>query len=99
MKIGAVKILVNECQACETGVYLRWWFNGWHYWNFLNGYQMTIKTESMGTQTTNFFSFIFKIERPTRLKSEYSYKITLERINAKDIEEFNGLLIAEKVQQ
>ena len=99
MKIGAVKILVNECQACETGVYLRWWFNGWHYWNFLNGYQMTIKTESMGTQTMNFFSVISKIERPTRLKSEYSYKITLEGIQVKDIGAFNGLLMAEKVEQ
>lgn len=58
-----------------------------------------MKTESMDTQVTRMFSVISKIERPTRLKTEYSYQITLEGIKAEDMPGFTGLLLAEKVEQ
>ena len=96
IRIGAIKVFVSNC---ITGVYLRWWYNGWHYFNFTNGYEIQMNTESMGTQTTRYFSVISKIERPTRLKAEYSYQISLEGIYPKDIGGFVGLLIAEKVMQ
>ena len=96
MKIGAIKILISEC---TEGIYLRWWFNGWHYFNFTNGYDITMQTESMGTQTTRFFSVISKIERPTRLKSEYAYSVVIEGIPAYNVGGFLGLLMAEKVSQ
>ncbi len=96
MRIGAIEILVSEC---ITGIYLRWWFNGWHYFNFTNGYEISLVTESLGTQVTRLFSRISKIERPTRIKSEYSYRITLEGITALNVGAFTGLLMAEKVEQ
>jgi len=96
MRIGAIRIPISRC---TTGVYLRWWFNGWHYFNFVNGYEITMKTESMGTQTTRFFSVISKVERPTRLKAEYSYLITVEGIAPRNIGGFTGLILAEKVEQ
>lgn len=96
LRIGAIKVLINEC---IDGVYLRWWFNGWHYFLFTNGYEMTLQTESMGTQVTRFFSIISKVERPTRIKSQYSYRISVEGITPGNIGGFNGLLIAEKVEQ
>ena len=58
-----------------------------------------MKTESMGTQTTRFFSVISKIERPTRIKSEYAYKVSIEGIHAMNVGGFLGLLMAEKVSQ
>jgi len=85
--------------VCAVGVYLRWWFNGWHYYNFTNGYEIAMKTESMATQTTQMFSVISKIEHPTKLKAEYSYKINIEGIQAVDVPGFTGLLLAEKVEQ
>jgi hypothetical protein len=94
MMIGAIKVLVSNC---ITGVYLRWWFNGWHYFNFTNGYEIKMKTESMGTQVTQMFSVISKIERPTKLKAEYSYQVTIEGITPPNIGGFNGLLMAEQV--
>jgi len=94
--IGAIKVKVSEC---IDGIYLRWWFNGWHYFLFSNGYEMTLKTESMGTQVTRFFSIISKIERSTRIKNLYSYRISVEGITPGNIGGFNGLLIAEKVEQ
>jgi len=96
MKIGAVTVLISHC---TVGVYLRWWFNGWHYFNFTNGYEITMQTESMDTQVTNMFSVISKIEHPTKLKAEYAYRISLDGITAANIPGFTGLLLAEKVEQ
>jgi hypothetical protein len=58
-----------------------------------------MKTESLGTQVTRLFSVISKIERPTKLKAEYSYQITLEGITPGNVRVFTELLIAEKVEQ
>jgi hypothetical protein len=95
MRVGAIKVIVSNC---ITGIYLRWWFNGWHYFNFTNGYEIVMNTEAMDTQVTKMFSVISKIERPTRLKTEYSYQIILEGITAPNIGGFTGLLMAEKVE-
>jgi len=96
MIVGPITILIN---ACDEGVYLRWWFNGWHYFNFQNGYEIMMHSESMDTQVTNMFSVISKIERPTKLKADYSYNIILEGITSANIPGFTGLLLAEKVEQ
>ncbi|HUX57062.1 MAG TPA: hypothetical protein VMV77_08815 [Bacteroidales bacterium] len=96
MKVGPITILINEC---DEGVYLRWWFNGWHYFNFQNGYELIMRSESMDTQVTKMFSVISKIERPTKLKAGYSYNITLNGITSANIGGFTNLLIAEKVEQ
>jgi hypothetical protein len=96
IRIGAIKILISNC---TTGIYLRWWFNGWHHFLFTNGYEIVMNTESMGTQVTKLFSLISKIERPTRIKSGYSYRVTLEGITPGNIGAFTGLLLAEKVEQ
>ncbi len=96
MKIGRIIVGVSDC---ITGIYLRWWFNGWHYFNFTNGFEISMVTESMGVQVTNFFSVISKTERDTRIKSQYSYKVTVEGITPLNITGFTGLLLAEKVEQ
>lgn len=96
IRTGAIKVLISKC---TTGIYLRWWWNGWHYFLFTNGYEIVMNTESMGTQVTRMFSVISKIERPTRIKSGYSYWITLEGITPGNIGAFVGLLLSEKVEQ
>jgi hypothetical protein len=96
MKIGPIRINISEC---TEGIYLRWYYNGFHTFLFQNGYEVSMSTESMGTQTTRFFSVISKVERPTRLKAEYSYQVTIEGITSANIGGFNGLLMAEKVMQ
>jgi len=90
------KILISRC---TEGIYLRWWFNGWHHFNFTNGYEIEMQTEQMDFQVLQFFSVISKIERSTRIKSEYSYNVTLHGIRAEDIPGFTGLLLAERVEQ
>ena len=90
------KILISHC---TSGVYLRWWFNGWHYWLFSNGYDISQKTEHQDTMISKFFSVISKIEKPTKIKSEYSYNIVLQGISSGNINGFQGLLLAEKVEQ
>lgn len=84
---------------CTEGIYLRWWYNGFHYFNFRNGHEVQMTTESMDIQVTRVFSVISKIERPTKLKSKYSYQIEISNILAAMIDGFNGLLMAEKVEQ
>ena len=96
MNIAEIRIPISRC---IIGVYLRWWFNGWHYFNFTNGYEVSMGTENMDTQVSRMFSVISKIERPTKLTAEYSYQITVEGITAGDIPGFTGLLMAEKVEQ
>jgi hypothetical protein len=90
------KILISHC---ASGIYLRWYYNGWHYFNFTNGYEISLKTEHLGTQVTQFYSVISKIERPTKIKSDFSYKVTLTGISSGNTDAFNGLLMAEKVEQ
>lgn len=96
MNISAIKILISDC---IIGIYLRWWYNGWHYFNFTNGYEVTMKAGSMDTQVTRMFSRISKTERSTKLTADYSYQITLEGISEGDMKGFIGLLLAEKVEQ
>ncbi len=84
---------------CAEGIYLRWWYNGYHYFNFRNGYEVIMTTESMDTQVTRVFSVISKIERPTKLKSKYAYQVEIDGIPSGMIDGFNGLLMAEKVEQ
>ena len=96
MNIGPLKITVSQCTA---GIYLRWWFNGWHHFLFTNGYEITMKTESQDIMTTQYFSVISKIERDTRITSDYAYHISLHGIQPGDIEGFTNLLLAERVEQ
>ena len=96
MNIGPLKITVSQCTA---GIYLRWWFNGWHHFLFTNGYEITMKTESQDIITTQYFSVISKIERDTRITSDYAYHISLHGIQPGDIEGFTNLLLAERVEQ
>jgi hypothetical protein len=90
------KILISHC---ASGIYLRWYFSGWHYFNFTNGYEIEMNTEHLGVQVTQFYSVISKIERPTKIKSKFAYKVVLSGIDTGNIDGFNGLLMAEKVEQ
>jgi len=94
--ISEIKININRC---TNGIYLRWWFNGWHYFLFNNKYEIQMRTESMDTQTLQVYSTISKLERPTKLKSEYFYQVEVSGITAGNIDGFNSLLMAEKVEQ
>jgi len=58
-----------------------------------------MKTESLDVMTTQVFSVISKIERPTKIKSEYAYQVIATGIRSEDINGFEGLLLAEKVEQ
>jgi len=58
-----------------------------------------MSTESMDTQITQMFSVISRIEHPTKLKAEYSYKINIDCIQPQNVAGFTGLLMAEKVEQ
>ena len=58
-----------------------------------------MRTENMDIQVTRMFSVISKIERPTKLRAEYAYQITLSNITPGDIPGFTGLLLAERVEQ
>lgn len=104
MKIGEVNITYPNyfrvnISRCTLGVYLRWWYNGWHYYNFTNGYDISMNTESMDAQITQMFSVISHIEYPTKIKTDYSYKITIDGVQPQNIKGFTGLLMAEKVEQ
>jgi hypothetical protein len=96
MKIGEITIKISRC---TTGIYLRWWWCGWHYFNFTDGYEIAKTTESKDTQVTRLFSVISKVEHPTRLETKYAYHITLEGITDENILGFTGILLAERVEQ
>lgn len=96
MKIGAIKILVSNC---ITGVYLRWWFNGWHYFNFIDGYQIIMESNAIDIQVTNFYSRISKTERATAIKSVYKYQVELSNIAPENLPGFVGMLLSERVEQ
>ena len=89
-------ILISRC---TTGVYLRWYYNGWHYFNFTNGYEINLQTSHEDKQVSNYFSRILQSEHPTKINTEFTYQITLEGISEGNIPGFIGLLLAEKVEQ
>lgn len=90
-----INIRQNECD----GVYLRWWFNGWHYYNFTNKLEINMQTTVGDIMTTNVFSRISRIERPVKTETEYSYTIALDGIAVDAIDGFANILIAERVEQ
>ena len=94
--IEPIKILINYC---TQGVYLRWWFNGWHYFNFQNKHDVSSTTEHSGIQVTNYFSIISKIERPTRIKNKFDYSVSIEGLKVEDLNGFTGMLLSERVEQ
>lgn len=94
-----IQLIRIPIQRCTNGVYLRWWFNGWHYYCFTNGYEVNMRVTEMDTMVTQVFSVISKIERPTKIKAEYYYQITVQGFTAAALEGFAGLLMAEQVQQ
>ena len=94
--ITPTKVLINYC---DEGIYLRWWFNGWHYFNFQNGYDINTNVDHPDIQTTNYFSIISKIQRPTRIKNKFSYQITIEGIKSEDMPGFKGMLLSEHIEQ
>ena len=62
MKVGYLNTVIQRIpirSACK-GCYLRWWYNGWHYWFFKAGeYFNTTEGEvyrSIGTKTVNMYS-------------------------------------------
>lgn len=97
MQIGEIHIPINYCS--DVGIYLRWYYNGWHYWLFTKDYQITLQTEHNDIQSKQIFSRISRIELPTGLKAKYSYRVIMEGITSINIPGFSGLLLAEKVEQ
>jgi hypothetical protein len=94
--IQTKRILIDRCTA---GIYLRWWFNGWHYYCFNNRYSITMQTASADTMVTQLFSVVSKIERPTKVTAEYTYRVELVGVRPQDADGFTGLLLAERVEQ
>lgn len=94
-----IKEITIPIQRCTNGVYLRWYYNGWHHYCFTNDYETVMQTESSGIQVLQVFSRISKTEIDTKISSKYTYQITITGISPEDIEGFNGLLLAEKVEQ
>lgn len=96
MKLTSNRIGINNC---SEGVYLRWWFSGWHYFLFTNGYEIKMQTASQDVMTSQFFSVISKIERDTRVTAGYGYRIELHGITTENIQGFTGLLMAEHAEE
>lgn len=100
--MGKRMILAKRIQidrpTCD-GIYLRWWFNGWHYFHFINSLEYEMKTNVVDTMTTRVFSSISRVQRPTKIESEYAYNVQLDGIAIGEIDGFANILIAERVEQ
>ena len=94
-----IKLIRIPIIRCSEGIYLRWYFNGWHYFLFTNGYEVTMQTENADTMVTKKFSVISRIERATMITAKYSYTVGLEGITKENIGAFTGVLMAEMVEQ
>jgi hypothetical protein len=90
-----IPVIQNPCD----GIYLRWWFNGWHYYNFTNMMEINMVTSVGDIMVTRVFSRISRIERPVKTETEYSYIVALDGITAAAIDGFANLLMAERVEQ
>jgi len=58
-----------------------------------------MRTETADVQTTQVFSAISRIERPTKVRTFYSYQVTLFGVLESQLDGFANLLIAERVEQ
>jgi len=90
-----IPIVQNPC----SGIYLRWWFNGWHYYHFTNTLEIKMETSADDMMTTKVFSIISRIERATKIRAKYSYIVQLDGIGINEIDGFANILIAERVEQ
>ena len=90
-----IPIVHNPC----SGVYLRWWINGWHYYHFTNTLEVAMESSVDDIMTTKVFSIISRIERATKIRTKYSYTVQLDGIGVNEIDGFANILIAERVEQ
>jgi hypothetical protein len=98
--LNVYKPLIIPVQRCTTGgIYLRWWFNGWHYYCFTNQHEVTMRTAAADIMVQQVFSVISKIEKPTKITTDYAYRIVVTGITAGNVDGFAGLLLAERVEQ
>jgi hypothetical protein len=95
--ITAIRIPIVQ-QPCD-GIYLRWWFNGWHYYNFTSRQDVAMTSDVADVQVTEVFSVISRVERATKIKTTYKYKAAMEGIRPAELDGFANLLIAERVDQ
>lgn len=58
-----------------------------------------MRSTEVDSMVTQLFSVVSRIERPTKLVSDYYYSITVQGFTAGQLDAFAGLLMAEQVQQ
>ena len=94
-----MNITVKVSRYVTAGIYLRWWFNGWHYCYFLNNYEVVMSFQRGDVHTFQSYSVISRVERITRVTSKYAYKLAVEGIPADMLDGYASILMAERVDQ
>jgi hypothetical protein len=89
-----VRINVNRC---SVGAYIRYYMNGWHYWNF-NPFESEKESNVKGTQVLERFSPISRIEQSTGKEVKTFYVLGAQSIKGEMFEGLKGLLYAEVTQ-
>jgi len=89
-----VRVNVNRC---SVGAYVRYYMNGWHYWNF-NPFESEKQSNVKGTQVLERFSATSRIEQTTGKEVKTFYVFGAQSIKGEMFEGLKGLLYAEVTQ-
>jgi hypothetical protein len=102
--LTAIRIQVLPTQRDNStstykGVYLRWWYNGWHYWYFGGEHEVDMQSKAADLFTQQAYSVISRVESATKVTSKYTYRVAVEGVSEANIDGFLGLFMAEQVEQ
>ena len=97
-----IQVLPTQLDTADNrykGVYLRWWYNGWHYWYFGGEHEVEMQSAAMDLFTRQAYRIISRVKAATKVNSKYSYRVAVEGVSDANIDGFLGLFIAEQVEQ
>lgn len=89
-----MRIKINRC---NKGLYVRYFMNGWHHFQFNPTESEKVGTV-LGTQTKERFSIISKVEEATGVGVKTFYTLGVEGISGKIFEGLKGIIYAEEVR-
>lgn len=93
--MSSIRVNINPC---TNGATVRYYMNGWHYFQFNGRYEAERVSEVKGTQVIERFSAISRIEQPTGKLVKLFYNVGAEGLESNEFEGLKGMLYAETVE-
>ena len=82
----------------RAGLSVRWYYNGWQYFTFPNSYRVKENVRTLDTQTSERYSSISQIQKPTKKKYERVIEMGNDMLTPAQYQGLKGVMYAPFVE-